>query len=223
MQTHKSPLADALLPLVRQRALAALLAHTDEELHLREIARRTRMAPATVQREVLSLTRAGILRRREVGRQVFYRPDPDCPIIPELRSLIAKTVGIADVVREALEPLGDLVECAEIFGSVAAGAADNDSDLDLLVIGDATLAELIVHLRGAQSAIRREINIVNMDARAFADAVGSRDQFLTNVLNAPRIAVKGNLNELAGSGRSEPSAAASPVGAGDRRPLAGRG
>jgi len=93
MQTSPSKLADALWPRSRQRVLAALLVNPDERLHLRELARRVEMAPATVQREVGLLTAAGILERETEGRQVYYRAARECPIYSELRSVVLKTVG----------------------------------------------------------------------------------------------------------------------------------
>ena len=71
MQTI-SPLAQALWPKARRRILGLLLTNPDREWHLRDIARTTRLAPATIQREVTSLHRAGILTRRRVGHQVHY-------------------------------------------------------------------------------------------------------------------------------------------------------
>jgi predicted nucleotidyltransferase len=195
--------------------LAALLTRPDQELHLREVVRRVNLAPATVQREVMALTCAGILARRQVGRQVFYRAHPHCSVIPELRGLMLKTVGLADVLREALEPLGERVQHAAVFGSIAAGSALAESDLDLLVIGDATLTELASRLRDARESIGREVNIVSMSREALEAALQEGDAFLTNVLTGSHIALKGEWDELRGLAGSAASAAPSGVRAGD--------
>lgn len=216
MRTQERSPLDSLLPRVRQGVLAALLTRPDEELHLRDLVRRVEAAPATVQREVLSLTGAGILERRKVGRQVFYRANRRSPVFPELQSLMLKTVGLAELLRGALEPLGERVECALVFGSVADGTATADSDLDLLVVGEATLTELAPHLRTARATIGRETNAVTMTRAAFAEGLRQGDGFLTTVTNQPFIIVKGDPYELGESGGAGASAAAADHAAGDR-------
>ncbi|MCE5241001.1 nucleotidyltransferase domain-containing protein [bacterium] len=208
-------MADALFPAVRQGVLSALLTQPTRELHLREIARRAGLAPATVQREVVALTRAGILARRTAGRQVFYRANPQCPIVPELQGLMLKTVGLASVLAEALAPLGERVQYAAVFGSTAAGTALADSDVDLLVVGDVTLIELVSHLREARERLGREINIVSMSRTSLAAAVRDGEAFITNVLNGPHIALKGEWDELGRLAGSAATAAVPSVSGGD--------
>lgn len=208
-------MADALFPAVRQGVLCALLTQPTRELHLREIARRAGLAPATVQREVVALTGAGILERRTAGRQVFYRANPQCPIVPELQGLMLKTVGLASVLAEALDPLGERVQYTAVFGSTAAGTALADSDVDLLVVGDVTLTELVSHLREARERLGREINIVSLSRTALAAAVRDGEAFITNVLNGPHIALKGEWDELGRLAGSAATAAVPSVSGGD--------
>jgi predicted nucleotidyltransferase len=119
------------------------------------------------------------------------------------------------VLREALEPLGERVQHAAVFGSIAAGSALAESDLDLLVIGDATLTELASRLRDARESIGREVNIVSMSREALEAALQEGDAFLTNVLTGSHIALKGEWDELRGLAGSAASAALSGVRAGD--------
>jgi len=223
MRTYKSNVADALFPRVRQRVLAILLPRPDSTLHLREIVRQAGLAPATVQREVTRLARAGVLVREQVGHQVHYRANPDCSILPELRRLVLKTVGLAATVAEALAPLGDRVQHAALFGSVAAGTELPESDVDLLVIGDATLTELAACLREARATIGREINIVSMSRGVLKAALQEGDAFLTNVLSGPHIVLKGDWDELTGPAGAAATPALPGVGAGDGRPVGRRG
>lgn len=207
---------DVLFPRVRQGVLTALLTRPDEELHLRDLVRRVEAAPASVQREVLALLGAGILERRKVGRQVYYRANRRSPVFPELQSLMLKTVGLADLLRKALEPLGERVEGAFVFGSVADGTATADSDLDLLVVGEATLGELAPHLRTARPTFGRETNVVTMTRAAFVAGVQQGDGFLTTLLSRPIIIVKGDPHELSAADGPGAAAAAGDLGPGDR-------
>ena len=49
-----------------------------------------------------SLVQAGVLLRRQEGRQVYFKPDPNCPILGELQGIMTKTSGLVDVLREIL-------------------------------------------------------------------------------------------------------------------------
>jgi predicted nucleotidyltransferase len=195
-QTSTLSPAQALWPLARRKVLGLLFGPSDQELHLREIARRTGLAPATVQREVASLARAGILERRRSGRQVYYRANPTCPLFRDLRGLMLKTVGLADVLREALEPLRDRIRCAFIFGSAARGDLLNDSDVDLMVIGEVSLRELVAPLRSAEADLSRPANAVTMRPEEFTGRVAQEQPFLANVLRGPKILLIGDEDEL---------------------------
>ena len=88
----------ALFGRVRRSVLGLLFARPDEALHLREIVRRTGCGVGAVQREVRRLSGAGILRLTRRGNLALYQPDPACVLFPELKSLVVKTSGVADVV-----------------------------------------------------------------------------------------------------------------------------
>lgn len=190
-----------------------MFSHPDNEFHLRDIARLTGLAPATVQREVTSLHAAGVLTRRESGRQVYYGAQRSCPIFAELRGIALKTTGLADAVRDALEPFAERIEIAVLFGSVARGDATNESDVDLLVIGDVGLRDLTPALQTLETELRRDVNVVTMSAREFAQRASAGEHFVSSVLQSPTIIVSGDADEL---GRLAGSATASSA-----RPNAG--
>ncbi|MCK4529201.1 nucleotidyltransferase domain-containing protein [candidate division WOR-3 bacterium] len=51
--------------------------------------------------------------------------------------------SVNEFVRRALEKYGDTIDSIILFGSVARGEAKEDSDVDILVIGDVGLEELV--------------------------------------------------------------------------------
>jgi predicted nucleotidyltransferase len=196
MRTQPKSIAEVLFPIARRRVLGVLFTDPNRELHLREIVRRVNLAPATVQREVVALAKAGILERRAEGRQVYYRANRACTIFAELRGMMLKTVGMADVLREALAPLGEKVKYAAVFGSIAEGTDMPESDVDLLVVGEVRLRDLAPLLRPAREALGREINVVRMSVRDFRAGAAQGDHFLSTVLARSMIAVKGDVDEL---------------------------
>ncbi len=50
---------------------------------------------------------------------------------------------VREFVKVALEKYGDKIESIILFGSVARGEAKEDSDVDILVVGDVSIEELV--------------------------------------------------------------------------------
>jgi predicted nucleotidyltransferase len=142
-------------------------------------------------RELHSLREAGILVSRDVGRQVIYRLNPECPIVEELRSIVRKTVGLAGVLRAALEPLADRIDLAFVYGSHASGEARPDSDVDLMVVGAVSLRELSSPLREAGRRLQREINPTLYTPEDYQQELNTNDSFVARVHAGPRIALLG--------------------------------
>jgi predicted nucleotidyltransferase len=184
-------LTAALFPEGRTAVLAALTVAGDEGLHLREVARRTELNSKTVMRELHALRDAGILASRDVGRQVVYRLNPDCPIIDELRSIIRKTVGLAGVLGAALAPFADRIDEAYVYGSHARGEERVDSDVDLMIVGSVSLRELSSALREAGRSLRRTISPTLYTATAYRKELKARDSFVSRVHHGPRLDLVG--------------------------------
>ncbi|MBM3472362.1 MAG: MarR family transcriptional regulator [Armatimonadetes bacterium] len=195
-RTSRRSVAEALWPLARRKVLGLLFGPPDVEFHLREIARRTGLAPATVQREVGALAQAGLLERRRSGHQVYYRANRSSPLFLDLHRLVLKTVGLADVLRDALEPLREGVRAAFIFGSAARGDLMDHSDIDLMIIGEVTLRELTPPLGEAQATLSRPVNAVTMRPHEVAERLAAEEPFLLNVLGGPKLFLVGGQDEL---------------------------
>jgi len=184
-------LARALFPQGRIAILAALVAAGDDGLHLREVARRANLNSKTAMRELHALRDAGILGSRPIGRQVVYRLNPDCPIADELRSIVRKTAGLADVLAAALAPFADRINEAYVYGSHARGEERADSDVDLMVVGSVSLLELSSALRDAGRTLRRTINPTLYTSGEYSAARAVTDSFVDRVARGPRLNVAG--------------------------------
>ena len=97
---------DALLPKTRQGILAALLVQPEKTWYVSELARRMGVPSSSLQRELLDLTTAGILKTHRQGRMVYFQANADSPIFPDLRGLLLKTAGLVVPLRRARELLG---------------------------------------------------------------------------------------------------------------------
>jgi predicted nucleotidyltransferase len=192
----------------RRQVLGLLLLHPDESFHLREIARATNTQPGTLRRELAQLTDAGVLRREKVGNLVRYRVDTACPIYDELRGILKKTVGVADVLREALAPLSDRISVAFVYGSVASGAERRASDIDVMVIGSASFEEVVGALHSSQEELRREINPNVYSLAEFKKKAKEKGSFLARVLDEPKLFILGNEHDLRKLGTNRKAKAA---------------
>jgi predicted nucleotidyltransferase len=181
----------------RRRVLALLLGHADERFYLRQIVRRSGAAQGAVQRELHLLAEAGILRRTVEGRQVYFQANRTSPIYPELHALLAKTAGLVDVLREALAPLADQIRVAFVFGSAARGELRLDSDVDVLVVGDASFTAVADALATAQTRLGRDVNPTVYPPGEFRRKIHTGHHFLTTVLQEPRLFVMGGPDEVA--------------------------
>lgn len=189
-------LASMLFGVYRRGVLALLLLRPEESLHLREIARLTGTAPGTLLREVNALAASGVLLRKRVGNQVHFQANPGCPIYEDLRNIMKKTVGMADVLREALAPLAGRIRAAFIYGSMASGEERAGSDVDLMIVGEIRLADAVVALAPAQAVLRREVNPNVYPALEFRKKAAAGDSFLKRVLAERMIFIIGGEDDL---------------------------
>jgi predicted nucleotidyltransferase len=176
--------------------LALLLLRPDESLHVREIARLTGVPAGSLHRELRTLTEAGILLREPSGNQVHYRANRTCPLFPELAAIFRKTAGLADLLREALAPLAKRIAAAFVFGSVARGSETSTSDVDVLVLGDASLTEVVGALSPLRERLGREINPVAMTRAEFAAQRKRKERFVQRVMTEPKLFVQGSADDL---------------------------
>ena len=188
--------AALLFGAYRRDVLARLLLHPEDSLHVRELARALGKPPGTLLRELNALAAAGVLARRPVGNQVHFQADPASPIYEELRGILKKTVGVADVLREALAPLGGKVRAAFVYGSVARGDERARSDLDVLVVGEASFGDVVAALAPAQESLRREVNPNVYPALEFRKKLAAGDAFLKRVLADRKIFIVGGEDDL---------------------------
>ena len=180
----------------RRAILSLLYGHADQSYYLREIVRATGFALGSVQRELAQLVEAGLIRRWQSGRQVYFQANSDSPVFKELKNLIAKTAGAAETIREALLPLRGRISLAFIYGSVARGAETWQSDVDVLIVGDISFAEAVKALGAAQERLERDINPSVYPLDEFRSRIAGQHYFIREVLSGPKIFIVGDADEL---------------------------
>jgi len=200
MRTHQSRanLTDVLFGQTRREVLGFLFSQPDKSFYLRELARHAGTGLGAVQREAVKLAEAGILRRSVRGNQVFYQANRENPIFQELKSIVSKTAGTHDILREALFPMRQRIRMAFVYGSVARHEERADSDVDLMVVGEVPFTEIVAAITSAQERLGREINPTVYPLAEFQSKLKAKNHFLKGVLRQKKLYIIGDENELAG-------------------------
>jgi predicted nucleotidyltransferase len=193
MATRRDP-AELLFAAVPLRLLAPLLMRPEESFHLREIARLSGVDAGNAQRALKRMEQAGLVKAARSGNQLRYQANADNPIFPELQGIVRKTVGLADVLREALSPLAETIERAFVFGSIARGDAGPRSDVDVMIVGDATFEDVVAAIHPLQERFGRDVNPVVMSVDEFRARTQDAG-FVRRVLDGPRILLFGGAHD----------------------------
>lgn len=186
----------SLLAPLEERILGLMLMRPQREWYRSELARELGVTPSSLQRPLTGLIHSGIITARPDGNRLYYVVDMTQPIIPELKGLLAKTSGIAGIIRDAFARVGSKVKFAFVYGSVAAGTESATSDVDLLIVGDVGLKELSIALRTASDRVGREINPVVYTELEFKAKHQAGNRFLRSLLGKPRLFVVGTASDV---------------------------
>lgn len=193
-----SGVADALFTKVQQRVLGVLFGNPGRSYYANEIIAMARCGTGAVQRELGRLAGAGLITVSRVGNQKHYRADPASPVYEELRALVLKTSGLADVLCAALAPLAPKIGAAFVYGSVAKGQDVASSDIDLMVMSDdLTYADVFASLEEAAARLGRPVNPTVYTRQELAMRLKKNNAFVKRVLDQPKLWLIGGEDALA--------------------------
>lgn len=193
---RKSHIVEALFPEIRGKILGATLMRPEKNWYLSELSAFLHTQPSSLQRELDSLSKAGILQQWRDGRRVYLKPDPLSPVFSDLKNLFAKTTGLVPVLQQALEESGDRIKVAFVYGSMARAEEVSESDIDLMIIGAAGLSEMIPAIKRSEAILGRPINPTVYSTEEFRRKARLHDHFLSTVLGGAKQFVKGDEREL---------------------------
>jgi predicted nucleotidyltransferase len=192
-------MADALFPRVRQRVLGILYGNPDRSYFASEVMDLAQSGRGAVQRELIDLAAAGLLTVTSQGNQKHYQANESAPVYGDLRNLVLKTFGLADVLRDAVAPIADQIQAAFVFGSVAKKEDTAGSDIDLMILSDSLgYADVFGTLEPAAISLGRPINPTVYTAAQLAKKSKQDNAFVTRVLDQPKIWLIGSEDSLHG-------------------------
>ncbi len=188
--------ADALFTSTQQKVLAILFGQPDRSFFATELISLAGAGSGAVQRELARLSESGLLTVIKVGNQKHFQANHESPIFNEVQQIVSKTFGLATPLKEALQPIKDVINLAVVFGSVARKADTATSDIDLLVISDSlALEDLFDALEPAEQHFSRQINPILLTVDEFNRRKNIEDSFVNRVFDGEIIVLIGRVDE----------------------------
>jgi predicted nucleotidyltransferase len=197
MGSNQTTIADALFSGVQQRLLALIFGQPDRSFYTNELLRLAGTGRGALQRELEKLASSGLVTLHCVGNQKHYQANRAAPVFEELRGIVLKTFGLTEVLRAVLADLGERIQLAFVYGSVAKGADTAASDIDVMVVGDeVTYGDLFERLSVAESTLGRKVNPTLYSRSEFQRKRQDENHFVTRVLSQPKLFLKGGEDEF---------------------------
>ena len=133
--------------------------------YLRELAKEFDVSTNAVREELNQLSKTGLLTSEKNGRSVLYQANEKHPLFPELRSMVAKVMGLDQVVDSILTRLGDL-EQAWLIDDYAEGK--DTGIIDLVLVGDIDQHHLNDLSKKTERYVKRKIRSLVLNREEFA-------------------------------------------------------
>ena len=150
---------------------------------------------AGIKRELDTLVKIGLLTLEKRGVQKYYFADKNSPIFSEMKGLIFKTTGIQGSIKAALSRLKG-VQYAFIYGSYAKGSEKEDSNINIMVIGQVNITELNDVVMALEEKLKREIDYLVFDDQEYRKRKEAKDPFIRDIVKGKKIFLAGKEDEL---------------------------
>jgi len=190
-QTMSNRVIDILRKLfsstIRTDLLVLLLNNPDEKFYVREIAGLLRKNVSGVKRELDNLEGMGILTSKKVANLKYFHANKKSPIFLELKSLIAKSLGVSDALKSLLKTSG--AKIAFIHGPYT--ESEDAGTVNLFLVGQSSLAD--DDIKDIEGRFNKKINISVMDEVEFKNKKEGSDADLEKLLSENTILLMGKL------------------------------
>ena len=180
---------------LREELLALYFTNPNKKYYLRELERLLNFSVGNIRRELIKLESTGLFLSENKGNLVYYYLNQSYPLFEELKSIIFKTSGAPKMLQNFLEKFNGISH-AFIYGSFAKGEEKEDSDIDLLIIGEVNEDKLIEMISKLERKLQREINYAIYEKEDFSKKKKEDNSFILDILKEKKIFLIGDENEL---------------------------
>jgi predicted nucleotidyltransferase len=197
IKTDTPGLGAILFSKTQRQVLSLLFNNPDKSFYTKEIVRYAGVGTGSVQRELEKFSNTGLLTIKKIGNQKHYMANRKSPIFEELRGIVQKTFGLADILRKTLNQFKDSVELSFIYGSVAKGTDKANSDVDVMIISDQlSYSELLASVAPVEANIGRPVNPTIYTTKEFRDKIKSDNSFITRIIAQQKIYLIGSEDDI---------------------------
>ncbi len=179
----------------RVELITWFIIHPGERFYYRQLIDILNASKQSIQNELARLESAGLLSSQKEGNIRFFWVNKDFILYPEIKSMIFKTVGVGDELRESLSKIGD-IKSAFIYGSVAKNLEDARSDIDVMVIGNVMVDAVHEAIMKAEEHLGREVNYSIFSPSDWKKQLKAKKGFASDVARDQKIFLIGNEDEL---------------------------
>jgi predicted transcriptional regulator with HTH domain len=172
---------------IRADVLSLLLNNPEERFYVREIATLLRKNPSGVKRELDNLEKMGILTSKRVANLKYFQAEKKSPLFTELKSLIAKSLGIPGALKTLLKTTG--VRLAFIYGPFTEN--EETDTVDLFIVGPPSMAS--EGMKDIEERFSKKISVTRMEESEFKSKRDSSDADLEKLLSGNKIMLMGKL------------------------------
>jgi len=187
---------NSLISKTKRNILALIFLNPDRQFYLLEIARLISISQGTIHREIKALVEDGILNAEKKNSRIFYSVNKNNPIYEELKSIVYKTFGVADELRDVLKRYKKRIDIAFIYGSVAKGADTGKSDIDVFIVSGIKFSDLAAALSSPEQKLGRPVNVHSLTPAEFKTKVEEGNYFVSGVLKTEKILLIGTNDDI---------------------------
>lgn len=175
---------------IREAILVLFFTNPQKKFYLQQLKRMLGFSAGNIRRELLKLAADNLFITEKTGNLLYYSLNKKHPLFDEIKSIVSKTAGVQYSVKDELLKLGN-IKNAFIFGSFASKKEGENSDIDLMIIGNPDITKLNNKISLLENKLNREINHVIYSPEEFSQRKKENSQFVLDILKKPIIMLIG--------------------------------
>jgi predicted nucleotidyltransferase len=195
----KQQMTDPLITIfggkTKARILETLLTHPSESFHLRGLAQAAGTDSGNTSKLLKLLVESGLVLAAPDRHSTRYSINSGSPLAVPLRQLVACAGSLIVDLRDVANGL--TATYIGVYGSVAAGTDDGDSDVDVLVVGKLSVVAAQTAFKSVGRKHSKAINVVAVTPNELTKKLSEGGAFWASVAAGRRIDLKGAWSDVA--------------------------
>lgn len=173
---------------ITKKVLGYYFLNPERSHYINELANLLSVDPGNLFRKLKELEQEGILVSETRGNQKYFLLNKKYPLLHELKKIYNAKYGIVELLKKRIKNLKNM-KSAWVFGSYAKNTFQQESDIDLLLVGSHSSLEAKRLILPLEKDIGREINIVDMTEKEFQSRKKKKDEFIKNIFSQKTIEI----------------------------------